>query len=234
MHPISIIIAALAVTVAAFDPDEALAHPQMKRALLEPRQTGLGGALGGLTDLSPSCTSALLGLYTSLPTPPTKLGQALRGNGGGDGGSSGGGGGGGGNPCSVNLPSSLSSDFSSYSSEVRSWFNDNSADASSVFSSCSQISRYESLLPVCVSSFIGAGGDGAAASSNSASATTTDTSSGSTSGGSGGSSSSTSGSGSESTSGSAGGSDTSGAGVSREMGEAMMALVAVGVLAAAL
>lgn len=229
MHPISVIVAALAASAAAFDPDEALAHPQMKRALLEPRQTGLGGALGGLSDLSPSCTSALLGLYTSLPTPPANLGQALRGNGGGGGGN-GGGGGGGNNPCSANLPSSLSSDFSSYSSDVRSWFDDNSAEVSSVFSSCSQISRYESLLPVCVSSFIG----GAAAGGNSASATATATTTDTSSGGSGASSSSTGSSGSESTSGSAGGSDSSGAGASREAGAAVMALVAVGVFAAAL
>lgn len=186
--------------------DDPMIHPQMKREMLEPRQT--------LPDLSPSCTSALLGIYSSIPTPPARLVTAFAdGNG---------------NPCSATVPSSLSSEFSDYQGSVRNWYSSSSDDVSSALSGCPELSSLATLLPVCVTSYLGGGA---------ASGSGTDTASGATN--TGGSStgeesanSQTMDTGSSATGASATGTDTGAA--PRETGFAVAALAAAGAIAAAL
>lgn len=115
--------------------DDPMIHPQMKREMLQPRQT--------LPNLSPSCTSALLGIYSSIPTPPARLVTAI----GADNG----------NPCSATVPSSLSSEFSDYQNSVGSWYSSSSNDVSSALSNCPELSRLATLLPVCVTSYLDGG-----------------------------------------------------------------------------
>lgn len=228
------VILLLAGLVAAdINLDDPMLHPQMKREILQARQT--------LPDLSPSCTSAVLGLYSSLPTPPARLVSAL----------------GSGNPCSASVPSSLNSEFSDYQSSIGSWYSSNSGDVSSAFSVCPELSSLVSLLPVCVTSFLGGAAAGGSSGTDTASgASSTDTASGASSTGtasgasstntasgasntdtassSGGSANSqTTDTGSSSATGaSATGSDTGAA--PRETGFAMAALAAAGAIAAVL
>lgn len=139
--------------------DDPMVHPQMKRELLQPRQT--------LPNINPSCTSALLGLYDSIPTPPARLVSAVGAEGG--------------NPCSVTVPPSLSSDFSDYQSSIGSWYSDNSEDVSSALSDCPELSSLATLLPVCATSFLGGGavsGSGTDTASSASSTGDSSTSSG--------------------------------------------------------
>ena len=211
------LFAGLAAADAMFD--DPMVHPQMKREILQPRQS--------LPDLSPSCTSALLGIYSGLPTPPARLVSAI----GADGS----------NPCSVTVPSSLSSEYSSYESKISSWYSQSSDDVSSALNSCSELRSLATLLPVCVTSYLGGGGGGGAASgtgtdtASGASETGTDASS--TMGGGGGGANSqstdtgaTSATDTSATDASATGTETDAA--PRETGYAMAALAAAGAIAA--
>ncbi|KAL6851375.1 hypothetical protein ACO1O0_008503 [Amphichorda felina] len=132
LHFLSAIVAAISLVDALED------DPMMKRALVEARQTN------GLPNLEPSCTSALKGLVDTLPTPPPDLITAF--------------GGGQNDPCTATVPDTLSSDFSSYSSEVGSWFTQHSQSISSALSKCHVLSQYATKLPVCATSYLGGGG----------------------------------------------------------------------------
>lgn len=209
------LFAGLAAADAMFD--DPMVHPQMKREILQPRQS--------LPDLSPSCTSALLGIYSGLPTPPARLVSAI----GADGS----------NPCSVTVPSSLSSEYSSYESKISSWYSQSSDDVSSALNSCSELRSLATLLPVCVTSYLGGGGGAASGTgtdtASGASETGTDASS-TTGGGGGGANSQSTDTGATSatdasaTDASATGTETDAA--PRETGYAMAALAAAGAIAA--
>ena len=213
---IKTLLFALGAACAAAINEDAFIHPEVRRALgLEPRQTFGGGAL---PDIPASCTTALLGLVGSLPTPPPRLASAILGDNR--------------NPCSVTVPSSLSSSYSSYESEVKSWYSESSDDVSSAFSKCTALSSLASRLPVCASSFLGgaAGGSGSGTETGaSATATSSGASQTSDSSSSTGSSSSSSTTSTDTAGGSGGGSSgvsSTTAGAARETGMAMAALAA--------
>ncbi|OHF00458.1 infection structure specific protein [Colletotrichum orchidophilum] len=52
-------------------------------------------------------------------------------------------------PCSVTVPADLSADYSSYTSEVLSWVDANSASIASALSFCSTLTDLETEIPVC-------------------------------------------------------------------------------------
>lgn len=208
---------ALAAAFVVAEDENLMVYPQVKRAILEPRQSIL-------PNLPASCTTDVLGLLAGLPTPPARLitAEGLS------------------NPCSGTVPSSLSSDFNSYSSQLQSWFSSSSDDISSVLSECPQLRSLASSLPVCATGLLGG-----VLPSNSASATGTDTSSGASSTSSGasdssgtaatasststGSSSSSSSTGTET--GSSASSTNSDGAAAHETGAAMAALAAAGLIA---
>lgn len=153
---------AAAATVGALE-DDPMIHPQMKRTLVETRQTDVEKAFTNLPNLSPSCTSALKSVYGTLPTPPANLLTAV---------------GGGHNPCSITVPASLHSEYTSYSSEIGSWYSHNSHGLSSALSHCPELSRYASLLPVCASSLLSGSHSGTHTGTMATATTTTATTTG--------------------------------------------------------
>jgi hypothetical protein len=110
------------------------AAPILKRDLesLQPRQTDSSGSDTG------ACESAALDLLTSLPTPGPKIqSDAINNPQTGD-------------PCSFSTPSSLSSDYSSYSEDLMSWYSDHKDDLQSVFSACSDLASLGGdVIDVC-------------------------------------------------------------------------------------
>jgi hypothetical protein len=146
MHTTAVLVVLAASSVVnAFD---ALQQPHMKRALvqLQARQTGTiqDGQVQTLTNsdlpvLAPSCTSAISVVYGSLPTPPAALVDAFGQDGVPDGADA----------CSITVPASLSSDFSSYSSQLLGWYSDYSDRVSSVLDECTQLSSLVDMLPIC-------------------------------------------------------------------------------------
>jgi hypothetical protein len=89
------------------------------------------------------CATAALGLISSLPTPPPAIVSDAITNPQT-------------NPCSFSAPSSLSSDYSRYSSELLSWASANEDELASVISECPQISSYASMVPICSTELNGA------------------------------------------------------------------------------
>ncbi|KFH43012.1 hypothetical protein ACRE_062290 [Hapsidospora chrysogenum ATCC 11550] len=157
--------------------DDPMIFPQVREALAhEPRQTSDGGSPWDIGGLSPSCTKALLSVFRSLPMPPAELASAVLGGQGGAGA-----GGGHHDPCaSLTVPSTLSSEYSSYSTELSSWYEGHSQSVSSALSDCPDLSEVASRLPVCATSYLGPAqtGNGTGTTtpaSNTATATTTTT-----------------------------------------------------------
>jgi hypothetical protein len=169
--------------VASVTADDVMAYPQLKRAVLEPRQSII-------PDLPVSCTTDVLKILTSLPTPPARLltATALT------------------NPCSATVPDSLTSDYSSYSSRLSSWYDGHSSEISSIFSDCPELRSLASSLPVCATSFLGGALQTGGSTTTTGSETSTETSTSTTS--------------------------TTTGGAARETGAAVAALAAAGLLAA--
>ncbi|KAI1339473.1 hypothetical protein F5Y15DRAFT_382660 [Xylariaceae sp. FL0016] len=121
-----------------------------KREFLDARQ-----------DLSDECQSAItavLPLYSSLPTPAADLENLTLDS----------------DPCATpTLTGSVASDFSSYSSAVLDWYTSNSAELNSALASCSELSAYASEVPICSSAIasITSGATSATATSDSTSST---------------------------------------------------------------
>ena len=195
---------AAAASVVTAD-DDVMAYPQLKRAVLEPRQSII-------PDLPVSCTTDVLKILTSLPTPPARLLTATALS----------------DPCSATVPDSLTSDYSSYSSRLSSWYDGHSSEISSVFSDCPELRSLASSLPVCATSFLGGAlqtGGTTTTTTGSSTSTTSGSSSSSTSTGTSTSSSSSSSTSTSTTS-------TTTGGAARETGAAVAAMAAAGLLAA--
>lgn len=125
-----------------------MAHAEMKREVLQPRQTDVTGGI------STECQTALLEVYSSLPSPPPEILSDAIENPQTD-------------PCSFSTPASLADEYSSYSAEVVSWYAENEDEINSVLEACPILSQYATMVPVCPTDLGGAGG-GAGASSTAA------------------------------------------------------------------
>ncbi|KAM7197228.1 infection structure specific protein [Rhypophila sp. PSN 637] len=111
----SVLIAAAATVVSA---ELFPGHQQVKR-VLEARQTG-GGDGGAI----PTCIRPLVSLYSSLPTPPPEVVNLTPPT----------------DPCApFTPPPSAAAPYSSFSSEVVSWWGEHSSDIISALSSCPQV-----------------------------------------------------------------------------------------------
>ncbi|KAB5513086.1 hypothetical protein GE09DRAFT_637596 [Coniochaeta sp. 2T2.1] len=128
-------------------------HPGLvaKRDLAA-RQTDTGGDDDSGLDAATSCISDLMSVYSSLPTPPPEILSWEESNTIAD-------------PCSITVPASLSSAFSSYESQALSWFSEHSDALEDALSNCP---LYSSLVPgdgdapvdVCTEGSGGRGGGG--------------------------------------------------------------------------
>ncbi|UKZ57020.1 hypothetical protein TrVGV298_010870 [Trichoderma virens] len=171
--------------------------------------TFVASASAAVRDADPSkCASEALSIAQSIPTPPPALVSDLAKNPQTD-------------ACKFSFPPSLSAEFSSYSSEVLSWYNGHKDELTSLASECSVANSYTSLVNTACSTD---GSSGSGSGPNTAAAAPT--------------ASSGSGSGSGSDSGSDSASKTSGgaakstnAGAARETGMAFAALAAAGIAA---
>ncbi|KAH8172245.1 hypothetical protein LIA77_09013 [Sarocladium implicatum] len=80
-----------------------------------------------ISDISDECRTAALDLVKTIPTPGPKIqSDALKNPQTGD-------------PCDFSTPSSLSSEYSSYSEELVSWLSGHTAEVSSAYAACSDI-----------------------------------------------------------------------------------------------
>ena len=122
----TLILASLTGTISAVAPPAPI-----ERNLL-PRQTSL-------PDLSNNSQTALQSAYGSAPSPPPAIESAARDA----------------DACSLRLPSSLSSNYSSYTSKVLSWYSANEDDISSALSKCPELSSFAGMLPVCSTALAG-------------------------------------------------------------------------------
>ena len=131
-----------------------MAHAEMKRELLQPRATATDSSDG----ISTECQTALLDIYSSLPSPPPEIVSDAVEHPQTD-------------PCSFSTPASLSKEYASYSSEVVAWYSSNQGEIQSVLSECPILSQYATMVPVCETG--AAGGAVATATDGSAVATET-------------------------------------------------------------
>ncbi|KAM6478329.1 hypothetical protein HDV62DRAFT_400805 [Trichoderma sp. SZMC 28011] len=171
-----------------------MAIPHVRRELNLPRAT----PINEIRDSDPSkCASEALSFVKTIPTPPPAIVSDLSKNPQTD-------------PCKVSFPSSLSAEYSSYSSEVVSWLEGHKDELTSLASDCSVLSSYTSIANVCT-----AGGDssGSGSGPNTASAAPTESGAGSASKTAGGAAQSTNGV------------------AARETGMALAALAAAGIAA---
>lgn len=137
MYANAALIAALAgsaVAISDINPDH------VRRDIL-PRQTDA-------TASADPCLKALATVYANAPTPPPKVvsyemtAPAQT------------------DPCSVSVPSDLSSDYASYTSAVLSWVDANSASIASAMSQCSTLTDLSTAVPVCTATGGGGGSRG--------------------------------------------------------------------------
>lgn len=124
-------------------------HQAVKRAV-EARQTsGTGG--------DAACLTALMSVYSSLPTPPPELvSYALTATVT--------------DPCNLSVPSSLSAPVSSYQQSVFSWLGQNGAAVSSALSQCPSFSSIAASAGANICTQPAAVGGGSSASTTSGSA----------------------------------------------------------------
>ncbi|CAG7557918.1 unnamed protein product [Fusarium equiseti] len=127
----SIIIASLLATAVSANVNF-MANPIMKRAALEPRQTGLPS----LGDITPECQSAVLDLAQGIPTPAPEIVSDLLENPQTD-------------PCDFSTPASLSSEYAAYSADIISWYGENSGDIMSAIKECPELAQFASMVPIC-------------------------------------------------------------------------------------
>lgn len=119
------LIAAFVATTAASD-----AAPQDRREALEPRATV------SLPDVPKKCSTEVMDLLGSVPTPPVDIITKILGDPPSD-------------LCSFSTDASLSKDYSSFSNKVVSWLSSNSDEVSSIYSNCPAVSSYASMLSGC-------------------------------------------------------------------------------------
>ncbi|KAK1570232.1 infection structure specific protein [Colletotrichum navitas] len=125
-------------------------RPDRIRREVLPRQTDIA---------ADPCLNFLNTVYANAPTPPPKIvsyemtapHQT--------------------DPCSITVPAELSADYSSYTSEVLSWVDANSASIQSALSVCSTITDLSASVPVCSATSGSTGGGSAASGSSSPKAT---------------------------------------------------------------
>ncbi|KAF9874614.1 infection structure specific protein [Colletotrichum karsti] len=127
MHNSIVFVAALAGSAVAAISNP---HPDHIRRDILPRQTET------MASADP-CLNALATVYANAPTPPAKvvsyeMTAPVQTN-----------------PCSVTVPSDLSSDYASYTSAVLSWVDSNSASIASALSQCSTLTDLTTEVPVC-------------------------------------------------------------------------------------
>lgn len=137
MHS-QLVIAALAASVSA-SANLFPAHQAIRRDLLVARQTesATASATGGLSDTE--CQASLLAIATELPIPDGDLLDWEQQQTGTD-------------PCSVtSVPSSLSSEYTSYTDAVLSWFTKSSSELYAALSACPQYAGAVSEVAVCTS-----------------------------------------------------------------------------------
>lgn len=107
-----------------------MAHPNMKREI-EARATATATGI-----LSDQCQSAILDVYSDVPTPPAEIVSDLLDHPQTD-------------PCHFSTPASLSKEYASYSSEVVSWYDKNKGALSSALSECPALSSYATGIDAC-------------------------------------------------------------------------------------
>lgn len=137
MHS-QLVIAALAASVSA-SANLFPAHQAIRRDLLIARQTesATASATGGLSDTE--CQASLLAIATELPMPGDDLLDWEQQQTDTD-------------PCSVtSVPSSLSSEYTSYTDAVLSWFTESSSELYAALSACPQYAGAVSEVAVCTS-----------------------------------------------------------------------------------
>ncbi|EFQ34768.1 infection structure specific protein [Colletotrichum graminicola M1.001] len=141
MYSKTALVAALAGSATAvFD-----VRPERIRREVLPRQTDIA---------ADPCLNVLNTVYANAPTPPPKIvsyemtapHQT--------------------DPCSITVPAELSAEYASYTSEVLSWVDANSASIQSALSVCSTITGISASIPVC-SATAGSARSGATASGSS-------------------------------------------------------------------
>ncbi|KAI1497479.1 hypothetical protein F5X99DRAFT_363088 [Biscogniauxia marginata] len=121
--------------------------------------------LQGRQELDETCQSAIndiMPLYADLPMPPDDLLSITMPA----------------DPCATpTLTGSLSSELSSYTSEVLDWYSSNGAALESALASCTSLSAYASEVPVCSTAASTGAGTTAAGSSSRATSTSGSTAS---------------------------------------------------------
>lgn len=165
MHS-QLVIAALAASVSA-SANLFPAHMAIRRDLLVARQTDSSDTptATGLSDTE--CQASLLAIATELPMPDGDLLEWEQEQTGTD-------------PCSItDVPSSLASEYTSYTDAVLSWYAESSSELYAALSACPQYAGAASEVAVCTSSL------------SAAEATTTGSASGASATGSGSSASAT-------------------------------------------
>ncbi|KAF7554248.1 hypothetical protein G7046_g6868 [Stylonectria norvegica] len=187
-----------------------MAHAEMKRDLLEARQTDS-------SDIT-ACTSALLDVYSSVPTPPAAIVDDIEKHPQTD-------------PCSFSTPASLSKQYASYSSEVMSWYSKNEDKISSALSECPILSH--SPKSTAASETSSSGDDATSAAGTGTSAAAASTSSSATAASGSAASAATSGSAAASGTSAAAAAGTSTAAGHRETGMVLAAAAVAGMVVAA-
>lgn len=134
-----------------------MAHPNMKREI-EARATATATGV-----LSEECQSAILNIYSDVPTPPAEIVSDLLDHPQTD-------------PCHFSTPASLSKEYASYSSEVVSWYDDNKKALSSALSECPALSSYATGIDACETGSSGSGSDSKSSSDSGSEAKATGTS----------------------------------------------------------
>lgn len=131
----------LAVAGASVSANMQALHVPVPNRALEARQTGSS------TSEDEGCISALTALeaiITSIPTPPADLESYVETATAATV-----------DPCTLDLPDSLTSEYSAYSTSVVSWYSANSAEINSALSQCTEYSSYESeIAGICTSSAV--------------------------------------------------------------------------------
>jgi hypothetical protein len=127
----SLILATLATTALA---TQAISPEYIKRNLvaIQARQT-----------FDTGCLTAILSVYSSAPTPPPEIASYESAHPQTD-------------PCSFSTPDSLSAQFSTYQSQVMSWFGAHSSELYAALSQCPIATKFATAVPVCTNTAAGA------------------------------------------------------------------------------
>lgn len=193
-------------------------HLAVKRDVLA-RQTDNPSASQGAGGPDTACLTALVSVYSSIPTPPPELVSYEAAHPPTD-------------PCSYSVDDSIKPVFSSYESQVISWAKQHEGELSSALSKCPQYASLATEANICTTAIGGAGGSGGSASAKTTgSSKTTSAGAGGSSSAAGGKSGSSSSTGATPT-GAAGSSSTSKAAAAQETGFVAAVIAAAGFVGA--